>query len=111
MISFIGFHENMLTFNAAEDVSVGAPVMISDNSTVAAGTDGAAFCGVARSVRGGLASVQMSGYMQLPYSGTAPALGVTQLACDGNGGVKAASGRTAVVVDIDTANAAVGFIL
>lgn len=111
MICFTGYNESMVTFNAADGVEVGAPVIVTANATVGAGTADAAICGVARSVREGIASIQTSGYVELPYTGTAPALGVGSLVCDGNGGVKTGSGRSVVIVEVDTTNAKVGFIL
>lgn len=111
MISFTGFNENMITFNAGDGVTVGAPVVVSSDSTVSAGEAGNVFCGIARSVRDGAASVQMSGYMKLGYTGTAPTHGNATLVCDGSGGVKTGAGRTVTVVEVDTVNSTVGFIL
>lgn len=111
MISFTGFHENMVTFNCDDTVVVGAPVSVNGNAAVTKSASGAAFCGIARSVREGCASVQMGGYMRLPYTGTAPSFGVTNIAADGNGGIKSGTGRTVVVVEVDTAAMECGFIL
>ena len=53
--------------------------------------------------KGGYAGVQVKGFVKTPYSGTAPALGYTALAADGNGGVKAApSGPLRLVLELDT---------
>ncbi len=52
------------------------------------------------------------GFVKTPYSGTAPALGYTALAADGNGGVKAASsGPLRLVLELDTTKKTVGFCL
>ena len=112
MICFTGYNESMTTFKAASGVEVGMPVIVTANATVGKGTAEAVICGVARSVRDGIASVQTSGYVELPYSGTAPGLGVVSLLCDGTGGVKTGTGgRSAIVVEVDSTNTKVGFIL
>ena len=56
--------------------------------------------------------MQVKGFVKTPYSGTAPALGYTALAADGNGGVKAASsGPLRLVLELDTTKKTVGFCL
>ncbi|MGI6270629.1 MAG: hypothetical protein ACOYKJ_08905 [Candidatus Howiella sp.] len=111
MICFRGYNESMTTFKAADGLTVGMPVIVTANATVGKGTAGAAICGVARSVREGIASIQTNGYVELPYTGTAPTLGVGSLVCDGDGGVKTGTGRSVVIVEVDTTNSTVGFIL
>ena len=67
----------------------GTVVKIGGQGTVAACSAGDAFCGViVAGGKDGLCSVQMGGFATLPYTGTAPALGLTALAADGSGGVK-----------------------
>lgn len=112
MISFTGFNENMVTFKCADTIKVGDLVKVTANATVGVCAAGNSFCGIVRSVRNGCASVQVSGYITLPYTGTtAPALGITTLAADGTGGVKSAAGRTVNVVEIDSNAETCGFIL
>ena len=55
----------------------------------------------------------MSGFVELPYSGEAPAVGYQTLAADGAGGVKTvtAGGRSLLVVMVDSANETVGVFL
>ena len=81
----------------------GEPVKVCGNGTVCGCADGDIFCGVMENHRGGYAGVQLRGFVTLPYSGSAPALGYAALAADGNGGVKVASGgRNCLVVSVDS---------
>ena len=73
----------------------GTVVKVGGQGTIAACAAGDAFCGViAAGGRDGLCSVQLGGFATIPYTGTAPALGLTALAADGSGGVKADAGQT-----------------
>lgn len=109
--SLNGFDSKIATFASSEPK--GTVVSMSGNMTVSKAAAGAAFCGVCIDSRDGFASVQLSGYCRLPYSGTAPAVGYAMLAADGNGGIKTVTsgGRTLLVTDIDTVNTSVGIIL
>lgn len=111
MVNFNGFHENLLTLKVSGDVKPGEPVIISSSKTVSPCADSAVFCGVARAVRGKYASVQFTGYVCLPYTETAPSLGVTSLVSNGSGGVKSGTGRQVVVLEVDTAAKTCGFIM
>ena len=53
------------------------------------------------------------GYVELPYTGTAPAVGYALLAADGKGGVRTAAsgGRSCLVVHVDTAEKKIGLFL
>ena len=111
-VSTNGFGENVLTFKAASGVTAGVPVKISANDTVAVCSAGNIFCGVATEVSGGYAGVQLTGFVALPYSGTAPAVGLSALSADGNGGVKAdSSGSKHLVTKVDTTALTVSFML
>lgn len=111
-VSFSGFNENSTTFNCAQNVEAGKAVKVSENGTVALCTSGDVFCGVATDVRGECATVQLTGYIRMPYTGTAPALGYTALASDGNGGVaQGEGGKLCLVTDVDTTDNTVGFML
>ncbi|MBR5773893.1 MAG: hypothetical protein IKY44_03475 [Clostridia bacterium] len=111
-VSFSGFNEKSATFNCAQDVEAGKAVKVSANGTVSACKNGDVFCGVATSVRGECAAVQLAGYIRMPYSGSAPALGYTALAANGNGGVAVnEGGRSCLVTDVDTTDGTVGFML
>lgn len=111
-IAFSGYNSKTLTFEE-KNVSLYYPVKMSDSKTVvncAAGND---FIGVASSLRGGAAGVQLDGYVELRYSGTAPAVGFAGLVADGSGGVKTSADavKKYKVLAVDTINTTVGFIL
>ena len=53
-----------------------------------------AFCGVAVAGGKGACTVQMGGFVTVPYSDTVPTLGYTGLAADGTGGVKTSAEGT-----------------
>lgn len=60
------------------------------------------FCGAALFCRDGACTVQLSGFVTLPYSGAAPAPGWRTLDADGQGGVQnGPDGREYLVVDAD----------
>ena len=109
-LSFQGFHENAATF--AGSVPAGQAVRLSASGTVAACANDAVFCGVSGGGSDGYVSVQLTGYVCLPYTGTAPAVGYGKLAADGNGGVKTgAAGRDYLILNVDTTRGMVGFLL
>ncbi len=111
-ISLNGYGEQVATFEAEAGVTAGMPVKMTGNGMVGAGAALDAFCGVAVSVRGGFAAVQLGGYVKMPYSGTAPAVGYQKLNCAGSGKVQVEStGRSLLVTDVDTAAQTCGIIL
>lgn len=111
-VSFGGYGESIVTFEAAEGVKAGAPVKITANGTVGPCAAGDRFCGVAVSVRDGIAAVQLSGYVTLPYSDTGLAVGYQKALAGADGKIKAdAAGGEILVTDIDTAAATCGIIL
>lgn len=72
------------------------------NGKVAPCADGDAFIGVMEGIRKGYTAVQLHGFAEVAYTGTAPELGYVSLAADGNGGVKvSAAGRVHLVVSVD----------
>lgn len=112
-IKFNGLMNEVVTFKTATAITNGYPVKVSANDTVAAASNGNVFCGVAVNRSGGLQSVQLKGYVELPYTSTAPTVGYSLLVANGSGGVKvdATNGRAYLVVKVDTANGKVGIIL
>ncbi|MEG0035382.1 MAG: hypothetical protein RR743_01855 [Oscillospiraceae bacterium] len=115
-VSFEGIGENVVTFYnkaAAGSAVVGAPVKMTGNGEVGVCVDGDKFIGLAIACDAGLAAVQTEGYVQMKYSGAeAPKVGFAMLAAAAEGKVKtAAAGREYLVVDVDTANTSVGFML
>ena len=111
-ISFTGFNENSVTFICSEDVTTGKVVKVTDNGTVSVCANGDIFCGIATDVRSDCATVQLTGYTRISYSGSAPSLGYTALVADGNGAVTANdNGKVYLVTDVDTTDNTVGFML
>ena len=100
-ISYEGIGEWCATFVCGA-VSEGDIVKVSAN-----GTDG--FCGVVRAVAhdGKACTVQLGGLASVKYSGTAPAVGYTELMADGSGGVSKPgenqSGSSYLVLSVDSA--------
>ena len=112
-LSYEGIGQWAATF-AAGQVSEGEVVKVSANGTVAACAAGDGFCGMVLSVsRGGDAcAVALGGMVTAGYTGTAPELGWSILVGDGSGGVKtAATGRSYLVVDVDSTAKTVTFAL
>ena len=106
-ISFKGLGENVITFKTTNAVA-GEPVTISANEKVTKSTSGETFCGVAVSVVDGFAAVQISGFVELPYSGTAPTVGYNTFVANGSGGIKTnATGKTLLVVNVNSSKSTV----
>ena len=111
-ISMQGIGEGCLTAKAGASATAGYPCHFSANDTVADSANGAVFSGVIAGVRDELVTVQYRGFVTLPYTGTAPAVGYATLAANGAGGVKTASGgRSLLVVSVDTTAATVCVLL
>lgn len=112
-ISFNAIGERYVTFLAGDTAQAGALCRVTANAEVGACAAGERFCGIVTQVRGGTASVLMGGYVELPYSGSAPALGYAQLSADGNGGVQtdADAGGWYLVVRVDPEQSTVGLFL
>ena len=113
-VSFEGIGESVVTFynGAANKAAAGAPVKMSGNGEVSACGDGEKFLGVALACDAEFAAVQTEGYVEISFSGTAPAVGFVKLAADGVGGIKTADGgRELLLVSVDAVNKSVGFML
>ena len=68
-VSFNGMNENIITFEVEQGATIqeGDMVLVSDNGTVkVAETQNDVPLGVAVQVRGGFASVQVTGYVKVP---------------------------------------------
>ena len=108
-VSFNGYDEGIVTFEAASGVTVGLPVMISANGKVSNATS--AFCGVCKSLKNGYAAVQLDGYVRLPYTGSI-AVGYKKLVVDdGEIKVDTTNGREHLVIDVDSTTNTAGIIL
>ncbi len=111
-VSFNGFNEKVLTFKTESAVETGYPVMMSGNGTVAACESGDAFCGIAVHSEGTYVSVQLTGAITMPYTGTTPEVGYENLAAGADGSVSVASGgREYLVLSVDAVNSKVTFVI
>ncbi len=112
-ISFTGINEQVITFKTASELASGTLVKISDNGTVTACSSGDKIAGVVLFCRDNLAAVQTGGFVSLPYSSTAPALGFTAIAAASATEVKAdsANGRQLLVIETDSTSTTAGIML
>lgn len=113
-ISFKGFNVNNATFECDDDISKGAVVKMSGNGKVCPAENNDSFIGVNVCSRYYDTTVQLAGYAECTYSGTAPTVGYAKLCADANGGVKVTTGETGILYRILTVNTTaktVGFIL
>lgn len=106
-VSFEGMGEQVVTFEAATTgaaaVTAGKPVVITENGTVSASSKtGDVPAGVALSVSGGYAAVQVAGYVTLPCA-AALTVGYQHIQLDASGKVTAATtgGRGALVLHVE----------
>ncbi|MBQ3136604.1 MAG: hypothetical protein IJB74_03890 [Clostridia bacterium] len=113
MLNYLdGYDRKEVTLSAVTTVKKDYPVTVASNFTVKNASDGEAFAGICTAAAKGYASVLLSGYTVLPYTGEAPALGCCRLVSDGTGGVKAGeNGREMLVVSVDKAASLCGIIL
>lgn len=107
-ISFIGYKENVITFECEDTVEAGKLVKMSASGKVADAAADDAFIGVALSVDGGYAAVQLDGYVECAKSGTV-SVGYQKLVAASSGVKTAESGVDRLVVYADDSK--VGFIL
>lgn len=113
-VSFEGIGESVVTFyNSKTSAAVaGAPIKMGGNGEVSACADGERFFGVALACDSDFAAIQMGGYVELGFTGSAPAVGYIKLVSNGAGGVKTAeTGREFLVVDVDTVGKTIGLML
>ncbi len=110
-ISTNGFMAESLTLLGDTSISFGETVKISDNNTVSSCESGDTFCGIVTHEKNGICAVQLHGTATVPYTGTAPAVGYTELCADGNGGVSKGSGREYLVLSVNETSSTVTFIL
>lgn len=110
-VSFGGFNENTATFKVTENIAKNTAVKMSESNTVAACAGGEAFIGFVTECGGGYAGVQLSGTVKAEYSGSAPALGFTKLAGDGNKVTVSENGKEYIVFAVDETSNTVTFIM
>lgn len=100
-VSFDGVGQVCATFLGL-GLTEGCVVKVPGPGTAGPCKAGDDFCGAVLSCRDGACTVQLAGFITLPYSGAAPATGWQTLDADGHGGVKIASdGREYLAVDVD----------
>lgn len=112
-VSYEGIGQWAATF-AGSQACEGEVVKIAGNGTVGPCEAGDGFCGMVLSAgRDGACAVALGGIITAGYSGeTAPSLGWCILTADGSGGVTVGeSGRSYLVVDVDSASGTVTFAL
>lgn len=114
-INFNGFNETVATFNATKLVAPGKLVKMSQNNTVSPATSGDAFIGVCVEKNGDIASVMLSGYVEIGSSGTdSIPLGRTKIVSVNMSSVGIGQGDAGVeviVVNTDTTANKIGFLL
>lgn len=113
MVSYNGFDEKFLTFKNTK-VQKGDLVAIKNDGVAEKANNSAKFVGVCvDDSHAGYITVQVSGYVELPYTGTMPDINYSAFTSNGNGGVKYENGGSIIfkVLKIDTAKNIVGFIL
>ncbi len=103
-VSFEGIGHMSATF-ATDATRADSVCKMTANGKVAACEAGNGFCGKIESIRKGFAAVQLHGFAQVGYTGTAPAVGYAILVADGKGGVKThTEGKSYLVVSVDETN-------
>lgn len=110
-VSFKGFKEQVITFKIQGKVEPGTLVKMCESETVEPCASGDEFIGVAVSVNGNIAAVQTGGYIDLPYSGTAPEVGTTSISALSSTQIKNSGDMTVKVIKIDEANSTAGILL
>lgn len=113
MVSYKGFNEKCLTFKNTK-VKKGDLVAIKMDGVAEIANDNANFVGLCvDDSHEGYVTVQVSGYVELPYTGTRPDMNYSAFLSNGNGGVKYESDGRIIfkVLKIDASKNTVGFIL
>ena len=114
-VAFNGIDNQVVTF-LAETGEAGDSVSMEDNNQVTKAPSGAAPVGILLNKRSGHGAVQIRGYVQVAYSGSAaPSLGWNRLVANGSGGMRVAAsgenGRTCLVVNLNTIDKTMGLFL
>ena len=103
MISYEGIGEVAVTVGMTDEVKAGMVVRMQENETVCPCADGELFCGVAMKQGGSFGTMQVKGFVCVPYSGEIT-LGWAELVANGIGGVRVgANGVRVMVAHVDTA--------
>lgn len=112
VVSMEGIGAQYVTFLTEETQdAVGKVCTLSGNETVKVSSDGDKFCGVIVSVKDGVACVQVAGCCQVPYTGTALAVGYANLAAASGGVSTNSAGREVLIYHVDSTEKTVGMML
>lgn len=111
-VSMEGIGNQTITFCFDREPTPGYPCAMLSNNRICDATADTAFIGVTQRNYNGYASIQTAGYVELPYTGTVPALGWATLVSAGDGAVKTAeTGTRCLVVMVDKKSSKVGLFL
>lgn len=114
-VAFNGMENQVVTFRA-ETGEAGDVVAMEYNDQVTTASDGTAPVGILLNKRCDYGAVQIKGFVQVSYSGSAaPSLGWNSFVADGEGGLRLAAdgetGRPCLVVNLNTYSKIVGLFL
>lgn len=111
-ISFDSIGQECITVYANSIINVGSPCKFISSRVINNCTDGNAFHGILSKQSGNIVTLTVRGFVTVPYSGSTPTMGYCPLAAAGSGKVKKLDGaREYLVVETDTANSLVTFLL
>lgn len=103
-ISYDGIGHQAVTVPAGKCVE-GQVCKLNASGQADACAAGDKFCGVVEFVKGDSAAVQIEGFAQVSYTGTAPTVGYCSLSANGSGGVKVDSaGREYLVAQVHSSD-------
>ena len=108
-----GIDAKYITMEAGNKLTPGKVCYTTKNCTADDAPEDESFLGVTKAIRGDLATVQIAGYVTLPYTGKMYAPGFQHICADAKGGVKLAElgGREHLIVEIDEQAGTVGLFL
>jgi len=116
--SFEGIEEVLVTMKKNGTITQGThenlAAKIAANKEVAVGTANTPLAGKIMAINGDDISVQVKGFMTLPYTGTAPTVGqYNKLECAASGEVQvdASNGHPFLVFNVDTTNTKVTILM
>ena len=113
-INYKGYNSGTITCEKGDGLAVGYPVKFDPNNHAVPAGNGDEFVGICTAVRGDWASVQINGYVEMPYSGSITRASYVSLCADSNHKVKAGSvdaTKHFKLLCLDATNSTIGFIL
>lgn len=111
-ISFDSIGQECVTATSTSTISANTPCKFLASKHVGACADGNAIHGICIRQEGSLVTLQIKGFVTLPYSGSAPTVGFCSLAAAASGKVKKLeNAKEYLVVDVNTTNSTVTFLL